>query len=124
MRGPLVYCLELPLREGGRKAWNEGVFLPENIELTLEHREDFLGGVTVLKGKALTSKGRDAFIKDIEDAAPPKPPAGADDWLYRPFTPRDLEAPHEGSIEIALIPYYAWANRGLSMMEVWIPLAR
>jgi DUF1680 family protein len=33
-----------------------------------------------------------------------------------------LEQPDEGSVEISLIPYYAWANRGLSMMEVWIPL--
>ncbi|MHC4202719.1 MAG: glycoside hydrolase family 127 protein, partial [Planctomycetota bacterium] len=58
MRGPLVYCLELPKREGGEKVWNDGVFLPETIELTPEHRGGFLGGVTVLKGKALTHEGR------------------------------------------------------------------
>ena len=124
MRGPLVYCLELPKQEGGEKTWNNGVFLPENIELTPEHRRDFLGGVTVLKGKALTFKGRDKFIKDNADVAIPKPAIDADDRLYRPFTPRVLRHPDEGILEISLIPYYAWANRGLSMMEVWIPLPR
>ena len=29
-----------------------------------------------------------------------------------------------GSVDIELIPYYAWANRGLAYMDVWIPLAR
>jgi DUF1680 family protein len=124
MRGPLVYCLELPKPEGGEKIWNDGVFLPENVELTPEHRRDFLGGVTVLKGRALTFKGRDIFIKDNAGAAAPKRAVDADDRLYRPFTPRALREPDEGMVEISLIPYYAWANRGLSMMEVWIPLAR
>jgi DUF1680 family protein len=124
MRGPLVYCLELPKQEGGEKTWDNGVFLPENIELKPEHRGDFLGGVTVLNGGALTFNGRDEFIKDIAGTAAPKPAADADDWLYRPFTPRALGEPDEGIVEISLIPYYAWANRGLSYMEVWIPLAR
>ena len=124
MRGPLVYCLELPKREGGEKTWHEGVFFPENIELKPEHRSDFLGGVTVLKGNALTFKGRDRFIKDIAGAAAPKPATDTDDWLYRSFTPRAVREADEGIIETSLIPYYAWANRGLSMMEVWIPLAR
>ena len=30
----------------------------------------------------------------------------------------------EGVWENTLIFYFAWANRGLSFMEVWIPLAR
>lgn len=124
MRGPLVYCLELPKREGGEKTWREGVFLPENIELTPEHRSDFLGGVTVLNGNALTQKGRDLFIKDVATAAAPRPASDTDDWLYQAFTPRAVRAADQGIIEISLIPYYAWANRGLSMMEVWIPLAR
>ena len=124
MRGPLVYCLELPKREGGEKTWKDGVFLPENIELKPEHRSDFLGGVTVLTGKALTFEGRDKFIKDNAGAATPKPPTDADDRLYRPLTPRTLKTSDEGLVEISLVPYYAWANRGLSMMEVWIPLAR
>jgi len=124
MRGPLVYCLELPKQEGGEKTWRDGVFLPEDIALTPEHRKDFLGGVTVLTGKALTSDGRRGFIGRNADVAAAAPAASADGWLYRPIMPRHLEDPPEGLVGIALIPYYAWANRGLSMMEVWIPLAR
>lgn len=124
MRGPLVYCLELPKQEGGEETWHDGVFLPENIELQPEHRGDFLGGVTVLKGQALTFKGRDAFIKSTVGAAVMKPVTDAHDRLYRPFTGRALGEPDQGRIALSLIPYYAWANRGLSMMEVWIPLAR
>lgn len=124
MRGPLVYCLELPKLEGGEKVWNDGVFLPENIKLTPEHRKGFLGGVTVLKGKALTHKGHEKFVKDTSETTAPKTPADWGDVLYRPMTSRSLKHPDEGTVEISLIPYYAWANRGLSMMEVWIPLAR
>ena len=100
------------------------MFLPENIELKAEHRRDFLGGVTVLKGNALTFKGRDQFIKESAGPEALKPAADADDWLYRPLTPRAHKIPDDGIVEISLTPYYAWANRGLSMMEVWIPLAR
>jgi uncharacterized protein len=124
MRGPLVYCLELPKQEGGEKIWNEGVFLPEDIELTPEHHNDFLGGVTILKGKALTHHGREAFVKSSGESSKSE---GRADWngqLYRPLIPKPLPAAADGTVEISLIPYYAWANRGLSMMEVWIPLAR
>ena len=54
-------------------------------------------------------------------------PPAVGDWenrLYRPLTPRDLTRPSSGTMDMTLIPYFAWANRGLSFMEVWIPLAR
>lgn len=124
MRGPLVYCLELPTSDDGGRVWKDGVFLPENIELIPEHRRGFLGGVTVLKGKALTEKGRMQFINDKPEAAVSKTTSGPDDPLYSPLTPRPLQQPAGETIELSLIPYYAWANRGLSFMEVWIPLAR
>jgi len=124
MRGPIVYCIELPKKEGGKDTWNNGVFLPENIELTPQHQKDFLGGVTVLKGKALTAKGRDKFIRDNAGAEAPKSATATDERLYRPLAPRSLPPAEGGAVEISLIPYYAWANRGLSYMEVWIPLAR
>jgi len=123
MRGPLIYCLELPKQEDGEQIWKHGVFLPENIELTPKHRRDFLGGVTVLKGKALTHIGRDKFAEKIAGTSVPTS-AHWHDRLYRPVRPRSLRRPDDGLVEISLIPYYAWANRGLSMMEVWIPLAR
>ena len=74
--------------------------------------------------RGLTFKGRHEFIKESAGAAAPKPAAEWDDRLYRPFASRPLREPDEGTVEISLIPHYAWANRGLSYMEVWIPLAR
>ena len=38
--------------------------------------------------------------------------------------PHPLKPADFGTVEITLIPYYAWANRSVSYMEVWIPLAR
>ncbi|MBP5792908.1 MAG: hypothetical protein J6W46_04605, partial [Spirochaetaceae bacterium] len=31
------------------------------------------------------------------------------------------EEPQIEKTEISLIPYYAWANRGLNQMRVWLP---
>ena len=125
MRGPLVYCLEVPLEQGGEQAWKSGVFLPENVAFTSRHDPDLLGGVTVLEGTALTFQGRDHFVREVAGRAePPNQSTDREGGLYRAFQPRELEPAQEGTIPITLIPYYAWANRGLSYMEVWIPLAR
>jgi DUF1680 family protein len=37
--------------------------------------------------------------------------------LYRTFRPAGKQ-----TIEIKLIPFYAWANRGMSYMTVFMPL--
>jgi len=125
VRGPLVYCLEAPVKQGGGQVWKKGVFLPENVAFTVRHDPELLGGVTLLEGTALTSRGRDRFVRKVANRA--NPPSGRADWedsLYRTFRPRKLEPAGEDTTSITLIPYYAWANRGLAYMEVWIPLAR
>jgi len=125
MRGPLVYCLEAPLEQGGEQVWNSGVFLPENVAFTARRDPELLGGVTLLEGTALTFRGRDRFVREVAGRAEsPNRRTDRQDTLYRTFQPRDLEAPEEDTLPVTLIPYYAWANRGLSYMEVWIPLAR
>jgi uncharacterized protein len=49
MRGPLVYCLE-----GVDHDFSvSGAALPDGAEVAAEHRQDLLGGVTVLRGQAL-----------------------------------------------------------------------
>ena len=50
MRGPILYCLE-SVDQPAADLFN--VVLPPDNELTAEHRPDLLGGVTVLKSKAL-----------------------------------------------------------------------
>lgn len=99
-RGPLVYCLEsndLPKGVGVQT-----VALPRDVKLTPRFDRDLLGGVVVLEGKAEAATG-----------------AAWGDELYRefkPVTPR--------TIDVKLIPYYAWGNRGKSEMTVWMPLGQ
>ncbi|HSH19891.1 MAG TPA: beta-L-arabinofuranosidase domain-containing protein, partial [Draconibacterium sp.] len=125
MRGPVLYCLELPKQEEGEEIFKKGVFFLENIKLTPEYRDNFLGGVTVLKGKALTQKEKECLAEDnsLESAG-----FVSSDWkeneLYRPIKITSESTHEKGSVEIELIPYYVWANRGLAYMDVWIPMAR
>jgi len=100
MRGPLVYALESPDLPPGVRI--SEVFLPAQIKLTPHHEGELLGGVTVLEGEAV------------------RIPEG--DWtglLYR-----TLLRPTPEKIRLRLIPYYAWANRGVSYMTVWLPVLR
>lgn len=99
MRGPVVYCLESPdLPPGVRLS---EVALPAGVKFVARYDPELLGGVTVLEGEAV------------------RIPEG--EWeglLYRP-----LRRPAAERVRIRLIPYYAWANRGVSYMTVWLPLA-
>ena len=59
--------------------------------------------------------------------APKAPPASKTGWkdrLYREIKPTRRESPAGEAIDITLIPYHAWANRGISQMSVWLPLVR
>ncbi len=86
MRGPIVYCVE-GIDNGGHAL---DLVLPDDAELTAEHRSDLLGGVTVIKAKGQRAvKGADGATK-LEPA------------------------------DITLIPYYAWAHRGKGEMAVWL----
>ncbi len=62
--------------------------------------KELLGGVTIVETKVY------ALVRK--------------DWseiLYRRIIPQETKA-----VNIRLIPYYAWNNRGDSEMMVWIPL--
>jgi DUF1680 family protein len=41
--------------------------------------------------------------------------------LYRRYTP---ETPNTRDIELKFIPYYAWANRTETAMQVWTPVLK
>ena len=97
MRGPIVYCLE------GVDLPDEvsilDVYAPDDMALTTSREEDLLGGVTAINGVARHITERNGS------------PA-----LY-------MEAGNEREedLEITLIPYYAWNNRGIDEMTVWLP---
>jgi len=97
VRGPLVYCLEsVDLPEGVRIS---EVHVPQDVCWSPRHDPSLLGGVTVLEGE----------VRRVPEG----------DWagrLYRPLRP----VPGEG-VRARLIPLYAWANRGISEMTVWMP---
>jgi len=97
-RGPILYCLESPdLPEGVRVP---EIRLPRDTQFIEHHDPELLHGVTVLECQA--------------QRIPEGDWAGA---LYRPVANEPMDP-----VTIRLIPYYAWANRGISEMTVWMPL--
>jgi DUF1680 family protein len=86
-RGPIVYAAEWPDNPDGRV---RNLVVPPDAPLSSEFRPDLLGGVQVIKGRAV-GLAFDAGGKIVK-------------------TPRDFLA----------IPYYAWANRGRGEMVVWL----
>jgi uncharacterized protein len=100
MRGPLVYCLESPDLPHGASV--PDVTLPRDAKFAPRFEKELLGGVAVLEGKA--------------ELAPVRPWNGE---LYREVKPAESKP-----VELKLVPYFAWGNRGKSEMTVWMPLGR
>jgi hypothetical protein len=100
MRGPTVYCLESTDLPPGVKPLD--VALPVAARLSARHDPSLFGGVTVIE-----TQGRLIRTGDWSDR------------LYRTLTPAKPE-----TINLKLIPYYAWNNRGVPYMSVWLPAIR
>ena len=99
-RGPLVYCLEQPDQPGFNLF--DASLLDDGTGFVSEFQPDLLGGVLVLKHRGT--------VVDRPFSSEP---------LYRPF---QEQAARPGRVEaLTFIPYYAWANREPSRMEVWVP---
>ena len=96
-RGPLVYCLE--------EADNTGVSLDEIVSVAATedegHDPALLGGVTTIRVDV-----------DVADHG-----ADHDWWSYGAV---GAHAPI-GRRTVVAIPFYAWGNRTLGAMRVWIP---
>ena len=102
-RGPLVYCLEQPDQPTLPSLFDASLTVGSGKEFHSEFRQDFLGGILVLK-------------HDGQRSGKPL----SDEPLYRPSQGRGVTRGQPA--ELTLIPYYAWANRGPAAMEVWIPV--
>lgn len=97
MRGPIVYCLEgHDLPEGVSIL---DVYAPDGMKLTAKWQDDLLGGVTAIQGRA-------RHITERNGSAA----------LYR-----EAGDEREEDLDVTLIPYYAWNNRGVDEMTVWLP---
>jgi DUF1680 family protein len=97
--GPMVYCLEsTDLRNDVRIL---DVLLPDDLDLIARYDQRLLGGVVALEGKALVRPSRS--------------------WAGELY--REVHSSALKSVNLRLIPYYAWANRGPSEMTVWLQRA-
>jgi DUF1680 family protein len=106
-RGPLVYCLE-------------SVDLPEGMALE-EVRLD-----PAVRPRPVESPDLDPSIVALELPALRQRPAPAA-WPYREpgidERPADAgDGAGETAITVRAVPYFAWANRAVRAMRVWIPL--
>ncbi len=92
-RGPLVYCLE----EQDNQENLDDLVLSTEGDLTVRKEDGPLGAIVAIAGQAWAT-----------DAA------SWDDALYR------VAPSGRNRVSCKAIPYYAWANRGLGSMLVWI----
>ena len=105
-RGPLVYCLEQLDQPEGVGLFDVSVDVrPErSSNFEEEFQNDLLGGVMVLKHKgSVTDK------------------SASSEALYQRYT---AKKPEIRQVELRFIPYYAWANRAATPMQVWTPVLR
>jgi len=105
-RGPLVYCME-QIDQGEGVALKD-VALSANQGSNAKFEEEFdkqlLGGVLVLRHSgALYEESTDRGSLYFSHNAP---------------------APKSRPVQLTFIPYYAWANRVQTPMQVWTPVAR
>jgi DUF1680 family protein len=98
-RGPFIYCLEAQDQAAGVNLLD--VQISPETSLKSAWRDD-LGGIMTVEA--------DGFVRSTE---------GWESGLYRRADPaRVLD---QRKIQLLAIPYYAWGNRGLTSMRVWIP---
>jgi len=102
-RGPIVYCMEELDQASGTEAADVSIALGgKQKDFQVEHMPEMLDGVTVLRHPAAIAE-----VPSAEQA------------LYGPANPAAMRT-RPG--ELTLIPYYAWANRKPTPMQVWIPV--
>jgi DUF1680 family protein len=100
-RGPLVYCLE------GMDTLAETIddlFVPSNVRLEPEEIE--------IEGRKVTGLAA-TFLKKIHG------PEYDRNSLYQDYSEEGYEP-----VPVRMIPYFAWDNRGLYEMRIWMPVVR
>lgn len=102
-RGPLVYCVET-------------ADLPPGIAL-----EEVAVDVTAVP----VAIPRDDIARSLIGLRIPavRRPHSPSSWPYRPAGGRGSTSPTGPPIMIGAVPYFAWANRSVEAMRVWVPRA-
>lgn len=92
MRGPLVYCVESVDNDDDVL----GLFIKKDSMSAIgEYEKNLLSGIVPIRVEGVRRKHTEE--------------------LY------SMEKPDDIPVEITAIPYYAWGNRGLNEMRVWMP---
>lgn len=104
-RGPLVYAVEQV--DQGEEVLVDDLTVDPGGPLTAAHRPELLGGVTTISFQGMAGRSpRESW---------PYPVGG-------PASSAPLTAAGT-AVEVTAIPYFAWANRGVGPMRVWLPRA-
>ena len=96
-RGPIVYCLEGQDIEGGYRM--SDIAIPTDIQFTEKK--------ITISGHEMTALEGDAEL------------VNQNTWDNKTLY-RDLRLSKKQKVHIRLIPYYAWDNRGIQDMSVWL----
>jgi DUF1680 family protein len=102
-RGPIVYCLEELDQAQGINLLD--VKIDPTEEMISHWQGDLLGGVVTVEGT-----GYETDRSNWQN-----------NGLYRRFILKKEDRHSERKVKLMAIPYYAWGNRGLKSMRVWIP---
>ena len=97
MRGPIVYCLEGQDIEGNYRI--NDIAIPDDIQFTEKK-------ITICGHEMIALEG-DALLLNQTP--------WNNNTLYR-----DLRPTRKQKVRIRLIPYYAWDNRGIQDMSIWL----
>jgi DUF1680 family protein len=101
-RGPLVYCLESCDQEAPENLLDLQIDATQPLQARWQ--DDLLGGLMTVEAAG--------YLPDRE--------AGTE-GLYQPFA--ETSSVTRRPVRLRAIPYYAWGNRGVGSMRVWIPRA-
>lgn len=97
--GPLIYCAESNENVQPENSVPQ-LLIPTNPKMTVEYKKDMLGGINEIT---------------VENA-----------YLRANLTPKNQLyselSPSLKKTKLSLIPYYTWANRGISEMSVFLPI--
>ncbi|MET4782490.1 beta-L-arabinofuranosidase domain-containing protein [Glaciihabitans sp. UYNi722] len=111
-RGPLVYALE---HVDAPDVAVDDVLVDADATIGTTARDDLFGGIVTvdLQGSAPSSHADTAW--------PYRRSRAGDEGEGYPGANPTGGPPHPQSVTLTTIPYYAWANREIGPMRVWLP---
>lgn len=95
-RGPIVYCVETP--DLPEETSILDVYISGESTLTANYQDNLLGGVTTIETELLLRKDTPSKMYNT------------------------IKNPEWQSVSTKLVPYFAWSNRGMAEMTVFMPI--